>query len=393
MSAPPTSPSPDLERLRQDGYELEIRDGVLLVHHVPYATTERTVRLGTLISTLTLAGDVTSRPDTHVVSFVGQTPCDRHGVPLARIINAEQRHPVAPGLEADFMFSSKPPEGYPDYYEKMSAYVAILTGPAQAVDPTVTATTFATQTATSDASVFEYAENSSTRSGIVAATEKLRVAAVAIVGLGGTGSYVLDLIAKTPVGEIHLFDGDVLSQHNAFRAPGAPTAEELQGRPLKVHYWQRRYAPMRRGILAHPEPVTEHNVEQLRGMDFVFLTLDNGPARRLIVAQLEVWDVAFVDVGMGLYERDGTIGGVVRTTTSTPGHRDHVHARNLIPFQAPADDDVYGENIQTADLNMLNAVQAVIRWKKHLGFYLDLEHEHHSVYTIDGNHQLNEHAA
>ena len=33
---------------------------------------------------------------------------------------------------------------------------------------------------------------------------------------------------------------------------------------------------------------------------------------------------------------------------------------------------------------------AVIKWKKLFGFYADLEHEHHSAYTIDGNHLTNE---
>jgi hypothetical protein len=37
-------------------------------------------------------------------------------------------------------------------------------------------------------------------------------------GLGGTGSYILDLVSKTPVNEILLFDSDDFLQHNAFRS-------------------------------------------------------------------------------------------------------------------------------------------------------------------------------
>ena len=33
---------------------------------------------------------------------------------------------------------------------------------------------------------------------------------------------------------------------------------------------------------------------------------------------------------------------------------------------------------------------AVIKWKKLSGFYCDLEREHHSTYTLDGNMLLNE---
>ena len=55
-------------------------------------------------------------------------------------------------------------------------------------------------------------------------------------------------------------------------------------------------------------------------------------------------------------------------------------------------DDVYSRNVQVADLNALNATLAVIRWKKLCGFYADFDQERHSVYTIDGNHLLNEDA-
>ena len=42
-------------------------------------------------------------------------------------------------------------------------------------------------------------------------------------------------------------------------------------------------------------------------------------------------------------------------------------------------------NIQIAELNALNAMLAVIKWKKIRGFYCDLEREHHCMYTTDGN--------
>ena len=74
---------------------------------------------------------------------------------------------------------------------------------------------------------------------------------VAIVGVGGTGSYVLDLVAKTPVREIHLFDGDDFLQHNAFRAPGAPSLEQLVAKPKKASYFKAIYDKMRTGIFVH----------------------------------------------------------------------------------------------------------------------------------------------
>jgi tRNA A37 threonylcarbamoyladenosine dehydratase len=37
-------------------------------------------------------------------------------------------------------------------------------------------------------------------------TAKLEGKKIAIVGVGCTGSYILDLVAKTPVSEIHMYD-------------------------------------------------------------------------------------------------------------------------------------------------------------------------------------------
>ena len=59
-----------------------------------------------------------------------------------------------------------------------------------------------------------------------------------------------------------------------------------------------------------------------------------------------------------------------------------------IPYGNNENND-YSRNIQIAELNALNAALAVIKWKKTLGFYLDLEQEAQSVYQIDGNHLVN----
>ena len=91
---------------------------------------------------------------------------------------------------------------------------------------------------------------------------------------------------------------------------------------------------------------------------------------------------------MGLELIDGSLGGILRVTASTPEKRDHVH-QGRISFTGGGPDDIYSSNIQVADLNALNALMAVIKWKKIRGFYRDLKREHHSTYTTDGNMSLN----
>lgn len=391
MSQQLISRSADLKRLRDEGYDIEVRHNDLLVKQVPYLNSRKEVSLGILVSELNLAGDVTTPPKSHVAFFAGEYPCNKDGSEIAQIRHQSTVQKRGNDLEVNHSFSSKPPNGqYKDYYDKMTTYVAIISNPARAIDPTATPKTFPVIEAADDESVFNYLDTASSRAGIGAISSKLELAKVAIVGLGGTGSYVLDLIAKTPVKEIHLFDGDKFSNHNAFRTPGAPSLDELRQNEQKVIYLKRQYSKMHRHVIDHNVYVDSENIGQLVGMDFVFLCLDDGSSRRLIVEKLEEWGTPFVDVGMGIEIVDEALLGIVRTTTSTAAQRDHVHDKQRIPFSDGGEDAVYSKNIQVADLNALNAALAVIKWKKLCGFYHDLEKEHFSAYTIDGNRLTNE---
>lgn len=390
MSRQLVSRSPDLQRLVSEGYAVSIREAYLLVR-VPYVNAKAEVASGTLASELTLSGDRTTMPGNHVVFFVGategETPCDNHGQELQNLINSRQRIDLGGGLIASCSFSSKPSPTYQDYYEKMSTYCDMLVAYAQAIDCQATAKTFPPIPTDEEQSVFRYLDAATSRARIGAATDKLRLGKVVIVGLGGTGSYILDLVAKVPVGEIHLYDGDVMLTHNAFRSPGAATLDELNAAPRKVVYLQHKYDAIHRHVVAHECHLDAGNIEETRDADFVFLAIDSSPTKKFIIAKLQEFEVPFVDTGMGIYQTGDSLGGLVRTTTSTTGHTDHVWGE--LSF-ADEEDDEYDQDIQIADLNMLNAALAVVRWKKFLGFYTDFEHEFSSVYTIDGNHLLNE---
>ena len=384
--------SPDLRRLISDGYELEIVGSHLLIRHVPYVNALKQVALGTLVSVLTLSNEATATPNDHVVSFIGEHPCKVDGTEITAIKHTSQRQDLGHGIVVDHTFSNKPEGGYRDYYDKMTTYIGIISAPAQSIDPRATPRTRQVQTSDDPLSVFEYRDTASSRAGIGAVTSKLELDKIAIVGLGGTGSYVLDLVAKTPVQEIHLFDGDRFLQHNAFRSPGAASLDDLQGAPTKTTYFHEQYSRMRRGIVSHDYYIDATNVDQLQQMDFVFLCLDRVGAKNEIITCLENADIPFVDVGMGIELVDDSLGGVLRVTTSSKQKRDHVHIKSRIPLSDPGRDEelLYARNIQVADLNALNAALAVVKWKKLFGFYRDLDREHFSTFTIDGNALVNE---
>jgi hypothetical protein len=379
----------DLKKLREEGYFVQIVGGLLLMKEVPYVNSKRQVKTGTLISSLTMAGDETRSPDTHVMHWDGEYPCNPDGSPIKEISNQTGPIDMGHGVTAQFAFSSKPVETgkYADYHHKMTTYATILSGSAAVLDPKTNSRLFR-EPEEEDESVFNYTETASDRVGIGALTELLTKDKVAIIGLGGTGSYILDLIAKTPAREIRIFDGDEFLQHNAFRAPGAPSIEELREAPKKVDYLKAIYSRMHRNIAAHAIALKADNLHLLDGITFAFISMDAGEDKLAVVKKLEALGVGFIDVGMGLELVDGSLGGILRVTASTQEKRDHVH-QGCMSFVGGGEEDIYSSNIQVADLNALNAILAVIKWKKIRGFYRDLEKEHHSTYTTDGNMLLN----
>jgi Domain of unknown function (DUF6791)/ThiF family len=379
----------DLRRLRDEGYNVDIHFGYLIARDIPYVNGRREVCQGILVTSLDLNGELTNRPTDHTIKFIGEYPCTSDGTPIEGIRHNSDAFRLSEHLTTQHSFSSKPPRGYyEDYHEKITTYAAILSGYAANIDPEVTPRTFRVVEPTDDDSPFNYIDTASARADINMITKKLAVEKLAIVGLGGTGSYVLDLLAKTPAREIHLFDRDKFSSHNAFRAPAAAAKEDLQKQPFKVDYFREIYSRLHRGIIAHPAHVDATNVEQLRDMACVFLCIDAGAGKKFIVEKLEEFGSLFVDVGMGLYATNETLGGILRVTTSEPNNR--VEARARMSFVGDEGDNEYDKNIQIADLSALNATLAVLRWKKLRGFYFDHKHERFSSYTIGSNMLLSD---
>jgi hypothetical protein len=373
--------NPDLLRLRRAGYNIQISDASsLLVHDIKYVNSKKQIVDGVLVSSLELAGDLTVRPKDHTAKFVGEYPCDKDGKQLDALLHSSGSWAVGNGLTASHSFSRKPGRDYEDYFEKITSYDAIFAQQVAEIDPYASSRMGRVIEPEHDKSPFNYLDTASARAEINAATSKLAQEAVAIVGLGGTGSYVLDLMAKTPVTKIHLFDADRFLTHNAFRAPGAPSLDELRLQPLKVDHFHAVYSHMHRGIVPHQVYISSQNLNELNGMSFVFLCIDSGTAKRIIIEHLADRGVPFVDVAMGLTSIDDTIRGTVRAVLSLPDNREIARARISLA-DGPAENE-YDKNIQVADLNALNACFAVIFWKKKRKFYFNLGKERYCSYTV-----------
>lgn len=387
MSIPLIDRNNDLKKLKDEGYNVLIVNNNLVVKGIPYVNKERQILFGTIYCPLTLSGDITVAPQDHTVRFVGEHPCDQFGNEEKSYVNSHQSHTLTGDIIGSYYFSSKPQNGsYSDFYTKMKKYIDLLSAPAKSIDASVLAQNFAYESY-NDNSVFKYPDTNSARAGVSHLSERMNGQKIAIVGLGGTGSFVLDFVSKTPVAQISIFDGDDMYNHNSFRIPGAMDLEELKQRPSKVSYLKSKYDKFRHGIMAHEVFLDESNVNLLYGHDFVFLTVDQAAAKQPIMDYLIASRIPFVDLGMGISLVQDSLRGVIRKTLITPDNKTYL---NKIAIGQAADDDIYATNIQISELNALNAVMGVLAWKKMNSFYLSEATFLHSTFIIDEEEINNE---
>ncbi|WP_345975794.1 ThiF family adenylyltransferase [Sulfurimonas sp. HSL3-7] len=371
--------SSDLKRLRDEGYTVYIKNGVLVMEDIPYVNSKREVAIGTLISKLNLSGGKAVYAQDHVAHFIGEVPCHKDGREMSEILHSRAIENHGSDIISQMSFSSKPQGNYRDYYHKMVAYVAMISSPAQSVDPTVTPKKYKVIQEIEQDSMFEYPDANASRASILHIADKLKPYKIGIIGLGGTGSYILDFVAKTPVSEIHLFDGDEFFSHNTFRAPGAPCIEELNAGMKKVDYLEKIYSKMHRGITTHPVFMDEENLPMLDEIDFVFVAVDEGSIKKVIFAYLDDKDIEYVDVGMGVSIKGDKLSGMLRTTSFVTPNSKRLQA--TINY-SNAEEDIYSSNIQIAELNALNASLAVLAWKQSAGFYQTLIDVEQTMFTL-----------
>lgn len=380
--------SPDIKKLRDNGYEVEVVGNHLLMHSIPYLNANKEILKGTLITNVSIINNQVTRPNTHVIHFIGEFPCNIDGTKIHQIENQNNTINLTKDIVINHTFSNKPVNGYNNYFDKMIKYADIITAPAKNIDPSVTEKTFKVIESKEVNSVLHYDDTNSSRAEIDAINQKLSGLKIGIIGLGGTGSYILDFVAKTLVSEIHLFDKDDFSQHNAFRSPGAPSKEELNNKVSKVRYFQEKYSKMHKQIIPNELFIDESNVGILSGLDFVFVCIDRSDIKKIIFQKLENEKINFIDTGIGVDRVDNSLTGMIRVTTSTELKRQHIW-NGRVSFADLGQDD-YSSNIQIAPLNALNAVLAVIKWYKIYDVFIDLEKEFHSTYSLNVNQLISD---
>ena len=217
------------------------------------------------------------------------------------------------------------------------------------------------------------------RAAIAPIQDRIRCQRVAIIGLGGTGAYLLDILAKTPT-EIHLLDSDCVDWHTLYRAPGAPTAEEIElvrtGSLFKVDYYHSKYAAFRDGIHPHPirvdSPSMFSEFLMTHPIDYVFVCIDqstDGDSSRqdAVYSALSEAEVPFIDSGVSITLESHAVRGSVTTSAYDGGSESW---KDAIP-NARVEGDIPGyRNVQLPEVNALAATLAVMEWRRRTEQYV-----------------------
>ncbi|PPC85475.1 MAG: hypothetical protein CTY31_13775 [Hyphomicrobium sp.] len=360
-----------LQDLEEDGYHADFVGGYIVIYGLPYLNEVGELAHGDWASPVDLSADgVLDPPSNHQAWFRGGRPHDQNGRQL-RLGGGADKVKVAEGFETNNSFSFKLHDGagqmrsYSSFEEKVRTYLDTITSPAMIAFPNSTPLRAIEVKAAEQGTPLRFPDTLSSRYHMNDVSRLLERKRVAIVGLGGTGSYILDFIARTHLSEIALFDDDKVHVHTIFRFPGfIPRAIGS----LKVDALGQQYGHWHANITSVPERITEANIERLRGFDFVFLSIDHGPSRIFIADWLSVNEIPFVDCGMGLNRAPVGLNGVVRVT----GVDRAAYERTARSVFLPGDDPQGGEyrrQGQIAELNALNATLAVIRFKQHFAIY------------------------
>jgi hypothetical protein len=376
----------DLRRLVEKGYAVGFDSNYLIVRDIRYLDDQRQLRLGAIVTKLVHTDQNHVVQDDHQIFFAGSHPHNIDGTPIANLGGGAASLPLSPAASdvvVQRQFSNKPRVngqmmGFPDFFAKIESYAGIISGPAIELFGGDNYTFRMVEGAAQD-SVFKFHDTLTSRAEITDLSAKFKDDVVAIIGLGGTGAYLLDFLIRTPVREIRGFDRDVFHVHNAFRSPGRVQEDEFN-RP-KPDVYQGRYEEFRHGLSLKAKHIDASCAEELDGVTFAFVCVDKGSSRAAIFELLMARKIPFIDVGMGLRRKDGRLNGMVRVTYYPAHQAEKMKAKGLSEL-SDQPGDAYRNNIQTGEMNALNAALAIMKFKQLRGFYFEEIPNYHLLFEV-----------
>jgi len=369
----------DIKKLVEKGYAVAFDAlNYLVVRDIPYLDQALNLQWGAIVTKFVDQGKNVIAQEDHQIWFAGAHPYGLDGKLIPNLGGGPVSLAMSAGSQdvvVQRSFSNKPKIAgkFSDFFEKIESYVTIISGPAIERHKANPLTFKFRETGASD-SPFKFRDTLTSRAEIGDLSAKFKNDIIAIIGLGGTGAYILDFIVKTPVREIRGFDKDHYFVHNAFRSPGKLDALEIG--KTKAEIYHTRYDNFRTGLTVAEKFVDSTCEEDFTGVTFAFVCVDKGPARAGIFDLLIKMKIPFIDVGMGLNRKEAKLEGMLRVVHYGAENAAELRGKGLSPLTDNPNDE-YRTNIQISELNALNACLAVVRFKQIRGFYFEeLSHNH-----------------
>ena len=375
----------DLRRLLEKGYACAIDGSYLVVRDIPYLDHQGALLIGAFVIDLEFIDKEHVKQKNHQVYFTG-TPYGTDGNPIpymgggAATLNLSD---TSKDVVVTRIFSHKLKQNgqfrdYVDFFEKIETHVATISGPAMSRYK-ISPYTFAEPKSSAPDPIFKFQDTLTSRARVSELAVKFENDVVAIIGLGGTGSYLLDFLVKTRVREIRGFDLDPFHVHNAFRAPGK--LEEVELGKAKPDVYRSRYENFRTGLSFTKKHIDVSCHDDLAGVTFAFVCVDKGSSRGQIFDLLLSLRIPFIDVGMGLNRKHGPLSGMMRATYYSTEEGPKVREMGLAELNDSPGDE-YRNNVQISELNALNACLAVIKFKQIRGFYFETESIYNTLFDL-----------
>lgn len=362
----------DLKNLVEKKYAVAFDSEHLIIRDVPYLDSNKELKIGAIVAKLEFIDEVTVKQDDHQIFFAGGIPHEVDGTPIPNLASGRNASLSLSELSADvvverrFSHKIKGTTGYSDFCEKIETYVAVISGPAMVLHKEASPYTCRIQEEMVTDPIFKLNDTLTSRAELQELCEVFKSEKVAIIGLGGTGSYVLEFLAKSRIPEIVTFDSDKFHIHNLYRSPGKVETAEFG--KSKTEVYKLRYDNLRNGLTFNDKFLDSDSATDLEGVTFAFVCIDSGSARADVFELLKNLKIPFIDVGMGLSKKENGLRGAVQTTHYPADSYEQVLKNGFAQLE-DRPDNLYKKNIQIAELNALNAALAVIHYKQLKGFY------------------------
>ena len=146
-----------------------------------------------------------------------------------------------------------------------------------------------------------------------AGQERLTSASVAVIGIGGLGSHVVQQLALLGIGKFILIDPEEIDKTNRNRYIGVRDDDPIPGTP-KVAVGERLVHELNRQIdvVAISEPLVSHAAfEAIKECDYVFGCLDNEGARLILNELCSAYAKPYIDLASGILIEGSRYGGRV----------------------------------------------------------------------------------